>query len=260
MGAINSNALSKFIGILEIAPIATGIYQRLASVRGMIANIDNTVNQVQIDADDTGTIFKGSLPEFRVEGSFLENADRDIINALTGGDPTDVAGTLVSGATQVLSANAWAYNRFYEIVGKNGNGNAPTITSVIGATDGALVAETDYFIVKNDRGVWGIMIKDSVTVTTLNQNVTITYSYTPNAEERLTLTAAFREDSRFAVRITATDIVTSKTRIIELSDATYEGVYGLEFLDVITAGDLTGTEFTFKAAKGSTLVYKNQII
>ena len=111
MAAINSNALSKFVGILEVAPQATpGVLTRVASVRGLVSNFDNTVNAVDIKADDTGTVFKGYIPEVRFEGSFLENADRDTIVLLLGGTPSDVAGVLVGGASQVLASGDWAYN------------------------------------------------------------------------------------------------------------------------------------------------------
>jgi hypothetical protein len=91
------------------------------------------------------------------------------------------AGTIVSSATQLVVSGNWHYNDFIPFANQNGDGSAIAITSITGATDGALVAETDYFKVKLDDGTYGIIVKDSATVTTQAQNLTFVYDYTPNA-------------------------------------------------------------------------------
>lgn len=264
MGAINSNDLSKFVGILEVAPIASpSAFVRLASVRGLISNLDNTVNAVDIKADDTGTVFKGFLPEGRIEGSFLENANRDILKLLMGGSESSVAGVLVAGASQVI-ASPFIANNFYEITNQNGSGAIIVVNSVTGSVDGALVANDDYHLVLDpDTGKYGIVLNTvagGVTITTLAQTITINYDYTPNASESVAFAISFTESPRLVVRITATDTTGLKTRKITIDDATFEGIYGMEFLDVVEAGDLTGTSFTFKASKGATVTYYNEIL
>jgi hypothetical protein len=259
MAAVNDNALSKFVGLLYVAPQASpGSLVRIASVRGLIANFDNTANQVDIKADDTGTVFKGFLPEGSIEGSFLENVERDTIAMLLGGTPADIAASIVNNHVQTVASGAWAYNVFIPFEFQNGNGTAPNVDSVVGSVDGALVSETDYFIGKNDLGVWGIFIKNSVTVTTLVQSIAIQFDYTPNAAENITLPITFQESPRLYVKIVATD--NGKDRTIILDDATFEGKYGLEFLDVVEAGDIKGTEFSFKASKGSNFIIQNEIL
>ena len=261
MAAINSNALSKFVGILEVAPQATpGVLTRVASVRGLVSNFDNTVNAVDIKADDTGTVFKGYIPEVRFEGSFLENADRDTIVLLLGGTPSDVAGVLVGGASQVLASGDWAYNGANIVENQNGDGSILTINSVTGGTDGLLVVGTDYFVGQDVNGKTIVTIIDSATVTTETQAMTIDYDYTPNTREDMTFPVVFTETPRLYVKITATDTATAKTRIFIIDDAAFEGIYGMETLDVVEAGDLTGTTFVFKANKGSNFIYRNEII
>lgn len=96
---------------------------------------------------------------------------------------TETAGSLVSGATQVLVSGAWATNTFYPIEHQNGDGSAISITSVVGTVDSTLAANDDYDLVVVD-GVYGIVLQDfspATTLSTLSQNITITYSYTPNA-------------------------------------------------------------------------------
>lgn len=260
MSAVNANALSKFVGVLEVAPSATPtVFTRLASVRGLVANIDTAANQVEVKADDTNTVFKGFTPEARIEGEFLENADRDIIDLLIGGTPSDTAASPVAGATQTLASGSWNYNNFYVIENQMGDGTAPTINSVTGGTDGALTDGDGYHLGKNESGQWGIYLGDAASeLTTESQNIVIDYDYTPNATESLVLTMDFQESETFVARITAT--VDGKTRVITLSEATFEGVYGLSFLDVVQNGDLQGTQFVLKANEGSTFTYANGVI
>jgi hypothetical protein len=116
-----------------------------------------------------------------------------------------VAGTEVPGAVQVIYAGSWGYNDFIQIENQMGDKTQPTINSVTGSTDGALVAETDYFVGQDDDGDWGIFIIDSVTVTTENQNITINYDYTPSAAKKLEAGGSGKEMTSKIVRLTNTD-------------------------------------------------------
>lgn len=110
----------------------------------------------------------------------IEKLDSGLVSLST------VAGTLVSGATQLVVSGGWNFNQFIKIENQNGDGSAITVNSVTGATDGALVEDTDFYVTQNENGEYGIMIIDSATVTTEGQNVTIDYDYTPNASKKLT--------------------------------------------------------------------------
>jgi hypothetical protein len=85
----------------------------------------------------------------------------------------------VTGEDQVISSGSWAYDKFYPFANQNADGSQPTINSVSGGTDGALVEDTDYYIVKNEDGRWGIIITDSTDVTTEDQDITVNMDYTP---------------------------------------------------------------------------------
>lgn len=112
--------------------------------------------------------------------SILAQFDAGMVNL------TSIAGTPVTGATQTVESGDWAYNGFIELENQMGDGTANTISTVVGGTDGALVSETDYFKGFNGQGKYGIFIKDSATVTTLVQDIVITYNYTPSASKRIT--------------------------------------------------------------------------
>lgn len=264
MAALDPNKLSKFVGLLYVAPYTTGTptWSRIASVRGSIANIDAAANLVEVKADDTGTVFKGLKPEVRIEGEFLENIDRDLLSQLLGGTTNDVAGTLVSGATQTLTNGEWAVNTFYKFENQNGDGSAVSITSVVGSVDGALTLNDDYDRLIDEDGDYGIYINDASVgthLTTAAQNIVITYSYTPTAAEEFTLAVEFMESPRLMVKIEATND-DGDVRRITLDDCTFEGTYGMSFLDVVEAGDITGTSFVFKATDGSNLDIHNEIL
>ena len=96
---------------------------------------------------------------------------------------TTVAAALVSGAEQLIVSGAWNVDTFIKLTGQNGDGSAPTINSVTGATDGAMAEGTDYYLMQDGDGDWGIMIDASATAA---QNVTVNSDYTPNASKRLT--------------------------------------------------------------------------
>jgi len=53
------------------------------------------------------------------------------------------------------------------------------------AIDGELELDTDYFVMKDQDGIWGIYIIDSATITTESQIITLLTDYTPAASKTL---------------------------------------------------------------------------
>lgn len=138
-----------------------------------------------------------------------------------------VAGTLVAGAEQTLVAGGWAYGQVIELDGQNSSGLVPTINSVTAGTDGALVLNTDYNIVKLANGNWGIAIIDSVTVTTLAQDVVVNTDYTPSASKVVTFLRNGSLVEKF-MRITNTN-EDGKTKVYVLSGVTNVTPIAIDF-------------------------------
>lgn len=111
----------------------------------------------------------------------LDVNNRPVFDKMLGLDRLNVAGALVSGATQVTTSGAYEFNQFIKITNQNGDGSAITVNSVTGSVDGLLVVDTDYYIGQNELGEYGVFIIDSATVTTMSQEFTIDYDYTPSA-------------------------------------------------------------------------------
>lgn len=140
---------------------------------------------------------------------------------------TTVAGSLVSGAEQIVSAGAWNYSQFIKIENQNGDGSAITVNSVTGGTDGALVEDTDFYVGQNENGDYGIFVLDTVDVTTLNQTITIDYDYTPNASKKLTFNEQGNKTLK-VMRIINTD-ENNKTLKIDINEGTNFAPISIDF-------------------------------
>ncbi len=146
------------------------------------------VEQQSIEFDNVDPLAK-FVKGKRVQITFdLAEINFENMAILDGGilDLTPNAGSLVAGEVQLVVDGDWAYNKFVKIEHQNGDGTTIVVNSVTAATDGALVADTDYYLGQNEAGEWGIFIVDSATVTTESQNISVDYDYTPNASNTIT--------------------------------------------------------------------------
>jgi hypothetical protein len=157
-----------------------------------------------IDAGNAKNILKKIKNQtLSVAPSALWSQDTAIYEKLGGGiyDRTAVAGALVEGAEQVIASGSWKYNKFIKIANQNSDLGAITINSVTLGTNGAIVADTDYYAGQDENGNRGIFIIDSATVTTEAQSVTIDYDYTPAASSYITAGDSSIEMTDFALRL-----------------------------------------------------------
>jgi hypothetical protein len=110
------------------------------------------------------------------------------------------------------------------------------------------VAGTDYFVIRNAQGDYGIYITNSVDVTTEAQAVVITYNYTPNASTRLTPKTGGIAPS-YVVQFTNTD-TDGKTFIIRM-----ENVASINQLSLPFPGDNTDDVAQISVELEGKLVY-----
>jgi len=209
-------------GLLEIAAYdAAAVALLAASTSGTDAiswkNV-GSIESLKLKEDIKATQLKGdnALEEkyasdqtLQISFNQREAASEDVRAILRGAfdvSGTPVAGSLVSGFSQVVASGGWAYDKFIPFTYQNGSKAKITPTSVTGGTDGALVLGTDYAIVEQSpgSGIWGIVIWDSATVTTLSQAMTIVYDYTPYASQT-TYSGGKTTIPYFMARITNTD-------------------------------------------------------
>jgi hypothetical protein len=167
---------------VEISPyLATPSWVDAGALSGIEVDEKLETNKEENDNADADELVTSQEPAIKaVLHEFLRSAIWDILRS--GFDTkTTVAGTLVEDHSQVVASGDWAYDSFIELTGQNDSGVKQTIASVTGGTDGVLVLNTDYFQGKNAAGKWGIYVRDSTTVTTQAQALTIVYDYTPTA-------------------------------------------------------------------------------
>lgn len=114
--------------------------------------------------------------------------DPEFIYDITGGlyTKTIIDGTPVVGATQNIASGAWLFDEIVLVENQNGDLTEPSMTSVTGSVDGALVDGTDYNMVFLPNVGWGIAIVDSATVTVEAQDIDLVYDYTPAGSTKLT--------------------------------------------------------------------------
>jgi hypothetical protein len=198
-----------------------GALINIGAIRALTFNHKGETLEIPFDNTESLKFFKNGQ-----KGSFgfqLGEIDLTTLSILEQGlvDLDTTAASLVSGATQVIPANSLVTKQFVEIANQNGDGTAPTIVSVVGATDGALTAAADDFeLVLGADGKYGLVfnVDEGAALTTMNQVITITYDYTPNASKTLTFND-FGQKATYVARIVNTDS-NGKTFKIDLENVT----------------------------------------
>lgn len=183
-------------------------------------------DKISIMSDNAGEIYAGIRNHKAiVEGELME-INLTNLNNLRGGidSYTPTAGIEVSGHSEVIASGDWAYDNPIILPHQHATLAKITPTSVTGGTNGLLVLDTDYFIVQ-DPGTdkWGIVIKDSDTVNTLSQTITIVYTYTPAASKTLTSGGKLTISPK-VVRITNTDANNKVFRITLYKASNAQGI------------------------------------
>ena len=198
-----SNKITFGSGKFEASVYGGGGYINLGAMRNIV--FEETWTEKEIMSDNAG-IIKTMLTEHKasLSGDLME-IDLSNLNLLRGGiDNYDaIAADPVVGEVQVVMSGDWGYNTFIPLSHSMGAGTLITVTSVTGSTDGLLVVAVDYDNVLVN-GVSGIIVKDSATVTTIAQNLTIVYTYTPAASETLSSGGKYTI-TPIAVKITNTN-------------------------------------------------------
>ena len=144
---------------------------------------EETWDIVRVLSDNAGEISVGVRNHrAAIQGNLME-ISLDNLHLIRGGiDNYDTeAGTIVEGAEQVITAGNWALGKFILIEYQNHDKSEITINSVEGNST-LYVADTDYTLVQDSAGNWGIIVLDTET-TDITHHLTIDYDYTPAAKK-----------------------------------------------------------------------------
>ena len=158
--------------------------------------------------------------------------DEESLSALfDDGTFTEVAAAPVIGATMTLNTAEWGYSvdeLAYQIENQNGDQSIIAVSGVVWSVDGALVAGTDYNVIEReiclDNGdKYTISYIELVTggaITTNEQELVVTYDYTPIAEKLFKIPMGDVVSNTADLTIIARDISTGDTRVIKLEGVT----------------------------------------
>ena len=259
MAALNDDALIIEYGDLYVGDDAGSLVNM-----GALRNIRFTSEPITtiVNSDNRGEIIRKSRMPGRIEAELLEPGDADTLENIFKGliTKSSVAGSIVNNASQVVASGSWNYNVFIPFTNQDADGTAPVVDSVILGTNGAIVLNTDYMLVKDPAtGKWGIIIIDSTTVTTEAQSVTIQTDYTPAASEILTGGTNQTATPRYVKIIAPSEDDSLLTREIVLESAIATSPMLLQFVDVESAGDVGVMPVVFESRKGTSWTYTDEI-
>jgi len=257
MSAVRPTTLSKYIGQLWVRDNSVGgSYRRMGSVRGLLSRI--TMEEADIKADDTGTVINSTKPVIRVECTFLEVFDPNLVDIILPGTRSNVAASPVSVTGEALGTG-WTVGQPIKLANKNGDNT--TVTSIVIDEDGTpLVDGTDYdtyvATAADDNGDPGYTY--IVPLTASSGVLDADYDYTPNASSSFVITKEAQELPTLDVYITGTDSSGNEIRIT-LTDCNFTGDYVQEFIDYVEAGDINGSTIAFDLNDGGTYEYYDEV-
>ncbi len=261
MSALDSASL-----LIQVGNIWVGDNDGNAVDLGAVRNVQFTgkIIKTKIESDNRGTIISKVRMEGQISFNWLEPGDPAKVENLFKGIVTlgSNAGSVLTGHTQAL-ASPFVPNYFYEFDKQNATGLTPTAISVSGATDSTLTLDDDYFVVQDPHtGKWGIYLTTvaaGVTLTTLSQVITATYTVTPSAS--LTLTGGTNQTAtpRFVKIVGPSEDDSNITREIVLNEAVAASDMIIPFVDVESAGDVGIMPVTLESNKGTTWVWTDEV-
>jgi hypothetical protein len=215
MSQTTSNGKRRILGSVkvEVAEYGSSTWYDLGLGEG--AGFTENVKATETFPDN-GASLGFVIDEQSIDVDFIcWQPDLSVLKIARGGIDTltTTAGSAVSGHTQAIASGAWAYNQFISFDGQNGDGTKPTMDvthPVVGSVDSDLTEVTDFDLVKVS-GKWGILVKDSTTVTTTAQVLTLKYSYTPAASYSLSTGGA---DVPGFLQLRLTNVTSGKNMIL----------------------------------------------
>ncbi len=147
---------------------------------------EETWDKVKVMSDNAGEISVGIRNHHAaIQGNLME-INLEKLHLIRGGldNYSEEEGDLVDDAKQTVLADTWAFGRFIKIQNQNHDLSKITINSVKG-NQTEYTEDTEYQLLQDAAGNWGIIIIDDENDADLNHNLTIEYEYTPAAVKKL---------------------------------------------------------------------------
>lgn len=202
-----------------------------------VTKIDSPVNN-----GTTPRILRGVASQnATVTANLLENSFTNV-KALRGGIDvlTTTTDTPVTNASHTFKAGKWKFKQSLSF--PNMMSSAPSALTVTGSVDGVLTVDADYEIVYVDSTTYGIMITDTLAVTTENQDIVVSpYTYTPIVATEVSTGGLVEQDDvwiRLFNRVPSTaDAQDALVAGINIGDAIYRTIRYDFYYGTVSAGD-----------------------
>ena len=225
---------------------ANATFTRLWWVQGLELVEDYAAQEASIRWDECDYVeSRFAKPTITANFDWLENINPDWITVINWISIQNVAGTPVVWEVQTKTSGSWNYNNPFLIENQNGDGSLITPTTVVAATDGLLVANTDYFVWLNADWKTVITIIDSATLTTEAQDITITYNYTPNQAKNIWLIRTTIALPELVVKILGCPNSDTEFNTHYLVNASISGTITKWFVDLAEAGEPVASPISF---------------
>ena len=101
-----------------------------------------------------------------------------------------VAAAPAAASTDTYAIAGWAKAKFIPFLNQNGAGTVPASISVESPASTTLTLDTDYSVIQNENGLWGVIMLDTVAVVPASNALEINYTHTPSASRGLTMGSA----------------------------------------------------------------------
>lgn len=101
-----------------------------------------------------------------------------------------VAAAPAAASTDTYAIAGWSMAKFIPFLNQNGAGTVPATITVESPALTVLTLGTDYDIIQNENGLWGVAMIDTVAVDPATNALLVKYTHTPSASRGLTMGSA----------------------------------------------------------------------
>lgn len=235
------DALNAVTGFNDI-----GEFQSFSATRAR--EDERTINS---DRCSSGEILSNSTPIWSAGFDYISSTNLAILADLVGLTVQNVAGTPVTGATNTVSNPT---SGKFVTLGAPTGASSIAITSVTGDTDGLLVAGTDYDLVQDGTGNWGLIFKSGGNITTFTQSFDIVFDYTPLQVQVMVEKSASKKDAYVDLKFVSCPNANGESDTAYLVKAKLTSELVINWIDLAN-NDFAPSPTTISTVKGGNFIY-----
>ncbi len=232
-------------------------FQRMAGFKNVkISDAFENENLDEVDDCDIGERQKTAEILTTFTGDWLTTLDLNVIEILLGYGFSSKTGATVADDTFTLTADSWTQDTFYRLPFQNhdANGNIIKPTAITATAGGsAIVEDTDFRVVKNSFGEYGLELYSTVATT---DEIVLTYTH-------LTVTADFGGfefgsivQPYMIVKIETCPDENGKVHYYYITKASLSGALDTNF---ISKGEVPLSSITMKGGIGGDKYFKKEL-